>query len=185
MSVEFTNTYQEILLDNLVAIIKQNFVFQTQIKLAESASQEKTDLEQQFGQQKANLEQQLNDLKNQLASFNHVTEQLEIYKNKVDQNNSAHEEKSRIQSALNDEMKKSSSYKEEIDRKNADIIKLSNEMKVIKEELETLKELVPVSKLKKVEKQKPVEVVKEEPKIQKFIKPVDIKPLKIESGGTF
>jgi chromosome segregation ATPase len=175
MSVEFTNTYQEILLDNLVAIIKQNFVFQTQIKLAENT-----------GQQKEELEKQLNELKNQMTSFNYVTEQLEMYKNKVDQNSSAHEEKSRIQSALNEEMKKSSSYKEEIDKKNADIIKLSNEMKVIKEELETLKELVPVSKLKKLDKPKPVEVVKkEEPKIQKFIKPVDIKPLKVESGGTF
>jgi chromosome segregation ATPase len=174
MSLEFTNTYQEILLDNLVAIIKQNFVFQTQIKLAENA-----------GRQKDELEHQLNELKNQLTSFNYVTEQLEMYKNKVDQNNSAHEEKSRIQSAINEEMKKSSSYKEEIDKKNADIIKLSNKMKVIEEELETLKELVPVSKLKKMEKQKPVKVVKEEPKIQKFIKPVDIKPLKFESGGTF
>ncbi len=36
MSVEFSNAYQEILLDNLVAIIKQNFVFQTQLKLAEN-----------------------------------------------------------------------------------------------------------------------------------------------------
>jgi len=175
MSVEFANIYQEILLENLVSIIKQNFVFQTQLKLAENA-----------GQRNVELEQQLNELKNQMTSFNPVTEQLEMYKNKVDQNNSAHEEKSRIQSALNDEMKKSSSYKEEIDKKNADIIKLSNEMKVMIDELETLKELVPVSKLKKLEKPKPVEVVKkEEPKIQKFIKPVDIKPLKVESGGTF
>ena len=196
MSVEFTNTYQEILLDNLVAIIKQNFIFQTQIKLAENASQEKTnleqqfgqqktDLEQQFGQQKADLEQQLNELKNQLTSFNHVTEELEMYKNRVNQNSSAHEEKSRIQSALNDEMKKSSLYKEEIDKKNIDIINLSNELKVIMDELEKLRAIVPVAKLKEVEKQKPVEVVKEEPKIQKFIKPVDVKPLKVESGGTF
>lgn len=79
MSVEFANIYQEILLENLVSIIKQNFVFQTQLKLAEN-----------LGQRNAELEQQLNELKNQMTSFNHVAEQLEMYKNKVDQNNSAH-----------------------------------------------------------------------------------------------
>jgi chromosome segregation ATPase len=178
MSADFTNIYQEILLDNLVAIIKQNFAFQTQIKLSENAGQRNVELEKQVQQ----LQDETNQLKLQLQGD---TNQLEIYKNKAEQNNSAHEEKSRIQVALNNELQKSSSYKEEIDKKNADIIKLSNEMKVIEEELETLKELVPVSKLKKMEKQKPVEVVKEEPKIQKFIKPVDIKPLKFESGGTF
>jgi chromosome segregation ATPase len=178
MSADFTNIYQEILLDNLVAIIKQNFAFQTQIKLSENAGQRNVELEKQVQQ----LQDETNQLKLQLQGN---TNQLQIYKNKAEQNNSAHEEKSRIQVALNNELQKSSSYKEEIDKKNADIIKLSNEMKVIEEELETLKELVPVSKLKKMEKQKPVEVVKEEPKIQKFIKPVDIKPLKFESGGTF
>jgi hypothetical protein len=87
-------------------------------------------------------------------------------------------------------MKNSSLYKQEIDKKNETIIKLSNEMKVMMEELESLRELVPASKLKKLEKPKPVEkpvevVKKEEPKIQKFIKPVNIQPLKVDSGGTF
>jgi hypothetical protein len=173
MSTDFTNIYQEIVLDNLVAIIKQNLVFQTQIKLSEN-----------FGQRNAELEQQLNELKNQITSFNYVTEQLEIYKNKVDQNNSAHEEKSRIQVALNEEMKNSSMYKQEIQKWKDDYTKLSNEMEVVLGELKTLKELVPASKLKKVPK--PVETVKkEELKIQKFIEPISIQLSKTESGGTF
>lgn len=166
MIADFTNIYQEILLDNLVAIIKQNFAFQTQIKLSENVGQRNVELEKQV--------QQLQD----------ETNQLEIYKNKAEQNNSAHEEKSRIQVALNNELQKSSSYKQEIDKKNAEIIKLSGEIKVVKDELETLKGLVPASKLKKVPK--PVETVtKEEPKIQKFIEPINMKLSKFESGGTF
>lgn len=166
MSADFTNIYQEILLDNLVAIIKQNFAFQTQIKLSENVGQRNVELEKQV--------QQLQD----------ETNQLEIYKNKAEQNNSAHEEKSRIQVALNNELQKSSLYKQEIDKKNAEIIKLSGEIKVVKDELETLKGLVPASKLKKVPK--PVETVtKEEPKIQKFIEPINMKLSKFESGGTF
>lgn len=166
MIADFTNIYQEILLDNLVAIIKQNFAFQTQIKLSENVGQRNVELEKQV--------QQLQD----------ETNQLEIYKNKAEQNNSAHEEKSRIQVALNNELQKSSLYKQEIDKKNAEIIKLSGEIKVVKDELETLKGLVPASKLKKVPK--PVETVtKEEPKIQKFIEPINMKLSKFESGGTF
>ena len=45
MSVEFSNAYQEILLDNLVAIIKQNFVFQTQLKLAEDSGKAKDEIQ--------------------------------------------------------------------------------------------------------------------------------------------
>jgi chromosome segregation ATPase len=145
--------------------------------LSENAGQQNIELEKQVQQ----LQNETNQLKLQLQGD---TNQLEIYKNKAEQNNSAHEEKSRIQVALNNELQKSSSYKQEIDKKNAEIIKLSDEMKVLVDKLESLKELVSVSKSKKVPK--PIETVsKEEPKIQKFIKPVDIKPLKFESGGTF
>ena len=35
MSVEFSNAYQEILLDNFNSVIKQNMMFQTQLKMAE------------------------------------------------------------------------------------------------------------------------------------------------------
>ena len=48
MSVEFSNTYQDILLDNLVSIIKQNFIFQTQLKLAESTGKDKTELQNSY-----------------------------------------------------------------------------------------------------------------------------------------
>ena len=37
MSVEFSNAYQEILLDNFNSVIKQNLMFQTQLKMAEEA----------------------------------------------------------------------------------------------------------------------------------------------------
>jgi len=37
MSVEFSNAYQEILLDNFNSVIKQNMMFQTQLKMAEEA----------------------------------------------------------------------------------------------------------------------------------------------------
>jgi predicted nucleic acid-binding Zn-ribbon protein len=153
MSVEFSNAYQEILLDNLVGVIKQNFVFQTQIKLLESGAKEKENLEKSFFELKTKYDE-LNNLYN--LSQNDL-KQIDIYKSKAEQNNSAHEEKNRIQSALNEEMRKLSNLKKELDGKNSEIEKL-------KEYVSKLEEIAPVSKLKKI---KVFEEVKSEiPKIE-------------------
>jgi len=50
MSVEFSNAYQEILLDNLVAIIKQNFIFQTQLKLAEDSGKATAEIQAKYNE---------------------------------------------------------------------------------------------------------------------------------------
>ena len=81
MSVEFSNAYQEILLDNLVSIIKQNFVFQTQIKLTENIVHEKQELQKSYDR---------------------------LLNEKNTQTSSSSDEKNRIQQALNEVMKKNS-----------------------------------------------------------------------------
>jgi polyhydroxyalkanoate synthesis regulator phasin len=86
MSVEFSNAYQEILLDNLVSIIKQNFVFQTQIKLTENIVHEKQELQKSYDK---------------------------LLNEKTTQSSSSSEEKNRIQQALNEVMKKNSSLTKE------------------------------------------------------------------------
>ena len=62
MSVEFSNAYQEILLDNLVAIIKQNFMFQTQLKLAEDSGKVKEELQAKYNELVATHELMKNQL---------------------------------------------------------------------------------------------------------------------------
>jgi hypothetical protein len=66
MSVEFSNAYQEILLDNLTSIIKQNFIFQTQIKLLEKSSKENVELRQKVEE----LVSLYNTAKNELSQLN-------------------------------------------------------------------------------------------------------------------
>ena len=104
MNMEFSNAYQEILLDNLVSIIKQNFIFQTQLKLAEES-----------GKLKAEIETKYNDLLK-------AHESLKDIKAKVDINASAHEEKSRLQGALNDIMKKNAQIKKDLEEKEMEIL---------------------------------------------------------------
>jgi chromosome segregation ATPase len=138
MSVEFSNTYQEILLDNLVSIIKQNFIFQTQLKLAEIAGKDKTELQNNYD----TLFSQYNSLKSQ-------TSELEALRLRADTNAGAHEEKSRIQSALNDEMRKSVELKRELEVKSSELAGKTQEITDLKRQILKLEPSIPVSKPKK------------------------------------
>lgn len=138
MSVEFSNTYQEILLDNLVSIIKQNFIFQTQLKLAEGGNKDKAELQEKYD----TLFSQYNSLKSQ-------TPELEALRLRVDTNAGAHEEKSRIQSALNDEMRKSVELKGQLEVKSSELAKQHQEIVDLKNQILKLESSIPTPKLKK------------------------------------
>jgi predicted RNase H-like nuclease (RuvC/YqgF family) len=129
MSVEFSNAYQEILLDNLVAIIKQNFVFQTQLKLAEDS-----------GKATAEIQAKYNEL---IQAY----EAVKDLKTKVDVNASAHEDKSRLQGALNDSMKQNTALQKQLEEKNTEIAGLN-------EYIEKLESIATPSKLKKLNPEK-------------------------------
>lgn len=177
MSVEFTNAYQEILLDNLMAIIKQNFMFQTQLKLSEN-----------LGKNTEELQKKLNEITELYNSSVSSVSQLEIYKSKAEMNNSAHEEKNRIQSALNEELKKSSTLKTEIEEKNTNLSTANKEIEQLKKQILLLQELVPVTKLKKFMKEveEPVNVVLEIKTEEKKQYPkIENKIQKILDGSTF
>jgi len=138
MSVEFSNTYQEILLDNLVSIIKQNFIFQTQLKLAEGGNKDKAELQEKY-----------DTLFSQYESLKSQTPELEALRLRVDTNAGAHEEKSRIQSALNDEMKKCVELKGQLETKSSELARQHQEIVDLKNQILKLESLIPVSKTKK------------------------------------
>jgi len=132
MSVEFSNAYQEILLDNLMSVIKQNFVFQTQLKLTEDSGRVKEEIQTKYN----DLLKVHEVLKGQLSEAQNV-------KLKADMSASVHEEKSRLQSALNDMMKKKVVLEKEVEEKNSEIQNL-------KEYITKLEGIAPQSKLKKI-----------------------------------
>ena len=138
MSVEFSNTYQEILLDNLVSIIKQNFIFQTQLKLAEGGNKDKAELQEKY-----------DTLFSQYESLKSQTPELEALRLRVDTNAGAHEEKSRIQSALNDEMRKSVELKGQLEVKSSELAGKTQEIVDLRNQILKLESLIPVSKPKK------------------------------------
>ena len=154
MSVEFSNAYQEILLDNLVAIIKQNFVFQTQLKLAEDTGKTTAEIQARYDE------------------LIRAHEALKDFKAKADVNASAHEDKSRLQGALNDTMKQNTALQKQLEEKNTEIASL-------KEYIEKLESIATPSKLKKLNPEKFIE--------EKLLEqPVpDLFAIKVNDGSSF
>ena len=154
MSVEFSNAYQDILLENLVAIIKQNFVFQTQLKLAEDSGKAKTEIQAKYDE------------------LIRAHEALKEFIAKADVNNSAHEEKSRLQSALNDTMKKVTKLEKDLAEKDTEIASLN-------QYIEKLESIATPSKLKKLN---PEKFVDEKPVEQPTS---DLFQIKVNDGSSF
>jgi predicted RNase H-like nuclease (RuvC/YqgF family) len=123
MSVEFSNTYQEILLDNFNSVIKQNLMFQTQLKMAEEAQKNnKSD-------EKINL---LNGEYNVLKSdYDNALKKISDLEVRANVGQSLHDEKTRIQAALNDELKKAASLN----------TKILEQTKIIDEQSKTIEDI--------------------------------------------
>jgi len=92
--VKFINAYNEIIFDNLSAILRQNIMFQTQLKLLEeqvkeipklqeqlaqfsSIGNEKSELENKFNSETGNLNNRINELTNELNSKNNQLQSLQ------------------------------------------------------------------------------------------------------------
>jgi predicted RNase H-like nuclease (RuvC/YqgF family) len=163
MSAEFSNVYQEILLDNLMSIIKQNFIFQTQLKMTENV-----------GKQKAELEAKYNELVVSISSMQNKLEEAERVKSIAQSNDSAHQEKQRIQAALNDTMKKNTGLIKKLEEKELEVNKL-------KEYITKLEEIAPISKLKKINPEKAIET----PKLTEEPAPSNLFAIKANDGSSF
>jgi hypothetical protein len=161
MSVEFSNAYQEILLENVYAIIKQNFIFQTQLKLAEESGKAKEQLQAKYDE----LAKMYEMAKGQV---------IEAAKFKVELEGTAplHEEKSRLQSALNDSMKKYTALQKDLEAKDTEIASL-------KDYIEKLENIATPSKLKKLN---PEKFAEEKPLEQPTS---DLFAIKVNDGSSF
>lgn len=188
MNIEFNNAYQEVLFENLNAILKQNFMFQTQLKITEKNAQEKVDLENKY-----------NELVNNFNNINSQVQQIDYYKTRLEQVSDVHEEKNRIQSALNETMQKLAqlekqlnSKDEEIENLNSKLSKLSyNNNEYIKnitnKNKEEFEEIIVRNKEEIEELKKYIELLESnvaESKLKK-IKPTYIALKKIEDNSMF
>ena len=200
----FINAYNEVILENLNAIMKQNFMFQTQIKFLEQRVNDIPEMEKkladfekdksielkQFENSAGDFEKKLSDKQNDynhlMDEKNNLTGQVVSLKNELEEKNriiqnnvTSDNDKHRLQTAVNQQAG-------EIEKLKNTIGSLEKEVDSHKKYNSQLEEMLPNSKKKKlgieiIEENTPkVEVKKEQTVFN------NVTPLTFESaGGTF
>ena len=168
MSVEFSNAYQEVLLENLDVILKQNFMMQTKLKLFEKEAN-----------LRAEMQAKIDDLTVKNQEVLQQVEQTQHYRVQAESNDAIVQEKSRIQSALNDTMQELGTTKNSLDSITQELNLKNKEVEEMKSRISELEKLVPpapkvVKKITVKTEEKPVE-----------ISATETEKIKVEVGGTF
>ena len=168
MSVDFSNAYQEVLLENLDVILKQNFMMQTKLKLFEK----ETNI-------RAEMQAKIDDLTVKNQEVLQQVEQTQHYRVQAESNDAIVQEKSRIQSALNDTMRELGATKNSLDSITQELNLKNKEVVEMKSRISELEKLVPpapkvVKKITVKTEEKPVEISATETKKEE-----------VEVGGTF
>jgi len=161
MNVEFSNAYQEVLLENLDVILKQNFMMQTRLKLLEKEANVRAEMQAKIDELTVKHQEALQQIG-----------QTQHYKVQAESNNSIVQEKNRIQSALNDAMRELGNTKSSLEAREKEV----EEMKFRIFELEKLVPPAPkvVKKVTVKTEEKPVE-----------ISATETNKVRVEAGGTF
>ena len=160
MSVEFSNTYQEILLDNFNSVIKQNLMFQTQLKMAEEVQKNnKSD-------EKINL---LNGEYDVLKSeYDVALKKISDLEVRANVGQSLHDEKTRIQASLNEELRKSNGLNEQVVQHSKTIEEQSKTIEDITKQLnDSLKEIEDLKSTLEKKESMPTEIETILPKVKK------------------
>jgi ribosomal 30S subunit maturation factor RimM len=161
MNVEFSNAYQEVLLENLDVILKQNFMMQARLKLLEKEANVRAEMQAKIDEITVKHQEALQQIG-----------QTQHYKTQAESNEAIVQEKTRIQSALNDAMRELGTTKNVLEAKE-------KEVEEMKSKISELEKLVPIAS----------KVVKK-PTVKTEEKPVEISAtetnkVRVEAGGTF
>jgi chromosome segregation ATPase len=162
MNVEFSNAYQEVLLENLDVILKQNFMMQTRLKLLEKEANVRAEMQAKIDELTVKHQEALEQIG-----------QTQHYKTQAESNEAIVQEKTRIQSALNDTMRELGNTKSALEARE-------KEVKEMNSKISELEKLVPPAP--KVVKKVTVKAIEEKPV---EISATETNKVRVEAGGTF
>ena len=192
MDAKFLNTYNEVILDNFNAVLKQNFLFQTQIKVLEEQVKEKSELETKL----ASLSSENNDIVELRGEIDGLKTELNNKNLAIQNLNNTDSERHRLQTAVNNQMKEIEGLKSQVgslqNGKDSEVqsvkIQKDSVIKLLKDKekeqldyIAQLEEMLPNSKKKKLGIELPTTEkeltipVKDEMNVLKFT----------SNGGTF
>ena len=174
----FINVYNEVVLENFTAVLKQNFMFQTQIKFLDEKVKEIPAL-QEKGNSYDSVVREKNELQNKIVS---LTSEVENKDNIIKNSSNSDADKHRLQTALNEQAR-------ELERLSNKVSDIENDIADKNHYIKQLEDMLPNSKRKKLGLEI-IESAKEEVEEVKSTEKVSVKEnnvvLKVESaGGTF
>ena len=174
----FINVYNEVVLENFTAVLKQNFMFQTQIKFLDEKVKEIPAL-QEKGNSYDSVVREKNELQNKIVS---LTSEVENKDNIIKNTSNSDADKHRLQTALNEQAR-------ELAKLNDKVANIENDIADKNHYIKQLEDMLPNSKRKKLGLEI-IESAKEEVEEIKSTEKVSVKEnnvvLKVESaGGTF
>lgn len=202
--VTFINAYNEIVFENFQAILKQNLVFQTQLKLMESKIVRIEALEKQL----ADSTESAKNAEQLQARIDALTTEVTAKNSQIQQQSGADAERHRIQTALNDRMRECESLRASVEVLNRELRETTDREKrssVDQRELHSLRErvdqaeqtaaekvrysqqleaLLPNSKRKKLGLPSITDTPVETPLVTDTPETVDLMPVQ-SSGGMF
>ena len=167
MDGKFLDVYNEVILENFNAVLKQNFMFQTQLKFAEEKAKEVGELEKKLAVLTSE-NSDANILREEIKTLKDIISQKEaIIQSSANTDNERH----RLQTAVNTQMKEIEGLKKTIDD-------LQQKQKDQQTQVTQLEEMLPSSKKKKLGidipqepkpiKEEPITLNKEDDNILKF-----------------
>ena len=174
----FINAYNEVVLENFTAVLKQNFMFQTQIKFLEERVNTIPALEEK-GKLYDFVVNEKSELQNKISS---LTSENENKDNIIKNSNNSDADKHRLQTALNEQAK-------ELERLSNKVTNVEKDIADKNYYIKQLEDMLPNSKRKKLGLEI-IESIKEEVEEVKSTEKISVKEnnvvLKVESaGGTF
>ena len=154
MDGKFLDVYNEVILENFNAVLKQNFMFQTQLKFAEEKAKEVGELEKKLAVLTSE-NSDANILREEIKTLNERISQKEAI---IQSSSNTDNERHRLQTAVNNQMK-------EIEGLKKTIGDLQQQQKDQQTYVTQLEEMLPNSKKKKLGIELPEEPkpIKEEP----------------------
>jgi DNA repair exonuclease SbcCD ATPase subunit len=143
MDVKLQNAYVEVLLDNFMSVVKQNIMFQAQLKTLSDSSEELIKTKKALEE----LSEKYLDCEKRYTESGNLINALRVdntnKESQIVNASNLQKEKDRLQVAANDYMRQVNSLREE-NKSFSDALNKQNKY------IESLESLVPITKLKKI-----------------------------------
>ena len=143
---QFIEAYNEVILENMNSVLKQNLIFQTQLKFVEVKDKEMGKLKDQLAKFQGS-DQRVSELQSEVNNLRH---QLNSKDDELKKNAGSDAERHRLQNAVNSQMKEIEALKSQVSSLEAQQKEKEASAKEQQEYITKLEDMLPKTKKKQL-----------------------------------